>query len=64
VCAVHDAWFGATETFRASLADVTLAEVAAELPPPGRPRQRKRLSTRKAADRSLGVIPAARRSIA
>jgi Rrf2 family protein len=32
VCAVHGAWFGAADSFRASLGDVTLADVAGALP--------------------------------
>ena len=64
VCAVHDSWFGATERFRASLAGVSLADVAAGLPPPGGPPPRKRLSIRKAAERSDGVMPATRRRTA
>jgi Rrf2 family protein len=62
VCAVHDAWFGAAETFRESLASVTLADVVTGLPPDTD--QRRRPSTRKAEARSPGVIPAARRSTA
>jgi Rrf2 family protein len=62
VCAVHDAWYGATESFRASLSRVALDEVAAALPRVPAPRQRSRPRTRNAADRSSGVIPAARRS--
>jgi Rrf2 family protein len=60
-CAVHDAWFGASEAFRASLSGVALDGVAAA-PRPSAARQRRRPSTRKAAERSPGVIPAASRS--